>query len=74
MSGLENAVATELKSGRVVEFTERADYESPASDTPIGYDTGAFSQVPGTSRLEPVGSPYIPNTKLIDGEEENIGN
>lgn len=74
MSGLENAVADDLKSGMVVAFSESAVYETLASDTPVGYNTNAYAQKPGTSRLLPIGSPYIPNAKLIDGVEENIGN
>lgn len=74
MSGLEDAVASDLNSGMVVAFSESAVYETPASDTPVGYDTNAYAQKPGTSQLLPIGSPYIPNAKEINGVEKNIGN
>ncbi|MFL6110048.1 MAG: coiled-coil domain-containing protein, partial [Catenulispora sp.] len=74
MSAAEFEVATGLKEGLVVSFSELADYNTDRSDTPSSYTAIAYGQEPGTSALVPLWSESIWNAKEIDGEMANLGN
>lgn len=76
MSRYEKDVVRALSppSRLIVDFTEKAVYDTPASDTPAEYELEAYGQVPNSDEIIPLGMAPIQNDKVINGTPYNLGN